>query len=66
LTVAASDGRADTRADGSVIQLASPRRGLARVVLTLLGGLLMFLGSFGHFVAGGGDTAVGASGWAPR
>ncbi|MGA8245670.1 MAG: zinc ribbon domain-containing protein [Nocardioides sp.] len=44
-TVAASDGRADTRAEGSLIQLASPRRGLARVVLTVLGGLLLLLGA---------------------
>lgn len=57
LTISASDGRADIRADGSVIQLASSRRGLARVVLTALGGLLMILGSLLRFVADTGSSA---------
>ncbi len=60
-TIAASDGRADTRAEGSVIQLASPRRGLARVVLTVLGALLMFLGAAGTIVKRTGRTGFGMS-----
>ena len=45
LTVVASDGQSEARADGSVIQQASSRRGLARVLLTVLGGLVMLLGT---------------------
>ena len=58
LTIMASDGRSDTRVDGSVIQLASSRRGLARVLLTLLGGLAMILGSLLTFVGGTENSAV--------
>jgi hypothetical protein len=60
-SVAASDGHADTRAEGSVIQLTAARRGLARVVLTLLGALLMFLGAAGTLVKGTGRTGFGMS-----
>ena len=48
LTISATDGRADTSVEGRVIQLASSRRGIARIVLTVLGGLLMLLGSIAH------------------
>jgi len=58
LTIVASDGRADIRADGSVIQLASSRRGLARVILTVLGGLAMILGALLPFVTGDGRSAA--------
>ena len=58
LTIMASDGRSDTRVDGSVIQLASSRRGLARVLLTVLGGLAMILGSLLTFVADSENSAV--------
>jgi hypothetical protein len=51
LRIVASDGRAETGVDGSVIQLASSRRGLARVLLTVLGGLAMLLGATLPFVA---------------
>lgn len=58
LTIVASDGRADARADGSVIQLASSQRGLLRVILTVLGGLAMILGALLPFVAGDESSAV--------
>jgi hypothetical protein len=58
LTILASDGRSDTRVDGSVIQLASSRRGLARVLLTVLGGLAMILGSLLTFVSNTQNSAV--------
>lgn len=45
VTVTASDGRSDVHADGSVVQLTSPRRGLLRLLLTLLGALLIVLGA---------------------
>lgn len=58
LTILASDGRSDARVDGSVIQLASSRRGLARVMLTVLGGLAMMLGSLLPFVADTENSAA--------
>jgi hypothetical protein len=58
LTIVASDGRADVRADGSVIQLVSSRRGTARVVFTLMGALAMFLGALLPFGAGTGTSAI--------
>jgi hypothetical protein len=58
LTIVASDGRTDTRVDGSVIQLASSRRGLARVLLTVLGGLSMVLGALLPFRSGSEESAV--------
>jgi hypothetical protein len=58
LTIVASDGHSDARADGSVIQLASSQRGLVRVILTLLGGLAMILGALLPFVAGDESSAV--------
>jgi hypothetical protein len=59
LTIVASDGRADIRADGSVIQLATSQRGLARVLLTLLGGLLIILGAGSRFSTGDERSALG-------
>ena len=59
LTIVASDGRSDSRVDGSVIQLSSSRRGLARLLLTVLGGLAMILGSLLEFVADSGNSAAG-------
>ncbi len=56
-TIAATDGRADKSVEGRVIQLASSRRGIARIVLTVLGGLLMFLGSITTFVSGTSNSA---------
>ena len=50
LTIVASDGRTDTRAEGSVIQEATSRRGLARVLLTVLGGLAMVVGALMPFI----------------
>ena len=58
MTIMASDGRSDIRAEGSVIQLASSRRGLARVLLTVLGGLAMIVGSLLTFVADSDNSAV--------
>lgn len=58
LTIAASDGHADTRAEARVIQLASSRRGIARIVLTVLGALLVALGSLGQFIAAFSNSAV--------
>jgi hypothetical protein len=57
-TIVASDGRTDIRADGSVVQQTSSRRGLARVLLTLLGALLMLLGAFWPFAASGSQESA--------
>ncbi len=57
LTIVASDGRADIRADGSVVQFATSQRGLARILLTLLGAVLMVLGASMQFVKGVSSTA---------
>jgi hypothetical protein len=58
LTIVASDGRADTRVDGSVIQLASSRRGIARLVFTVLGALTMILGALLPFADGLDDKSA--------
>jgi hypothetical protein len=58
LTIVASDSRADTRVDGSVIQLASSRRGIARLVFTVLGGLAMILGTLLPFADGLDDKSA--------
>jgi hypothetical protein len=52
-TVLASDGRSEVSAEGSVIQSAAERRPLARVLLTLLGGVAMIVGGFLPFWSGG-------------
>jgi len=57
LTVTATDGQSDTSVEGRVIQLASSRRGIARIVLTVLGGLLMFLGAVATFVGNPDSSA---------
>lgn len=57
VTVVASDGRADTRADGTVVQLTPSRRGVARLLLTLLGGIVMLLGSLLPFLGGSSSSA---------
>lgn len=51
LTIAATDGHTETRAEGNVIQQASSWRGVARIFLVILGGLLIFLGCTRTFVA---------------
>lgn len=51
MTIVASDGRNDVRADGSVIQFSTSHRGLARVVLTVLGSMLIVLGALLPFFA---------------
>ncbi len=62
MTIVASDGRNDVRAEGSVIQFASSHRGLARVVLTVLGALFIFFGAVQlPFFATGGLRAVDLS-----
>lgn len=58
MEIVASDGHVDTRADGSVVQLASSRRGLARVLLTVLGGLLVVAGALMPFLAREALTAT--------
>jgi hypothetical protein len=57
----ASDGRNDVRADGSVIQRSTSHRGLARVVLAVLGALLIFVGALLPFVTGDDRRAVDLS-----
>ena len=49
--ILATDGRQETRIDGSVIQSAANRRPVARVLLTLLGALAMFVGAFYPWLA---------------
>ena len=44
--ILASDGRSEVRAEGSLIQSSAERRPLARVLLTLFGGLAMIIGAF--------------------
>ena len=62
LAIVASDGRTDARAEGSVIQEASSRRGLARVLLTVLGGLAIVAGALMPFIQNfGRDSAVALS-----
>jgi hypothetical protein len=50
-SVTATDGRTDTRAEGSVLQLTPSRRGLARVLVTLIGAAMMIMGALLPFVA---------------
>ncbi len=57
LTIAVTDGHTETRAEGSVIQQAASWRGLARILLVILGGLLIFLGATLTFVADTGSSA---------
>jgi hypothetical protein len=45
ITVVASDGERDAQATGSLVQESSDRRPIWRVVLTLLGGAMMIIGS---------------------
>lgn len=60
--IVASDGRTDIRADGEVVQLTSSRRGLARVLLTLLGALAMLVGVYWPFAASGSlESAINLS-----
>jgi hypothetical protein len=61
MVVVASDGRSETRAEGSVIQLAASRRGIARLLLTVLGGLAMLLAAWLPFSSVGEDRAVDAT-----
>jgi hypothetical protein len=61
VTIVASDGRNDVRADGTVIQLSTSHRGLARVVLTVLGALLIVLGALMPFFATGELRAIDLS-----
>jgi hypothetical protein len=49
--ILATDGRQETRIDGSVIQSAANRRPVARVLLTLLGALAMIVGAFYPWLA---------------
>lgn len=56
--IAASDGLAEVRTEGRVIQQASSRRGLARILLTVIGGLLMVLGSLAQFISGNSNSGV--------
>ena len=58
LAIVASDGQTDTRAEGSVIQEASSRRGLARVLLTVLGGLAMVVGALMPFIHNFNDDSA--------
>ena len=53
-SVLASDGRADVEAQGSLTQSAAPRRPLARVLFTVLGGLAMIVGALGTWDARSG------------
>lgn len=50
--IAASDGRSAAQTEGSLIQSTAERRGLARVLLTLFGALLMILGTFRSWIGG--------------
>lgn len=58
MTVVASDGRTDIRADGNVIQMVSSPRALARIILTVIGGLAIIVGSLMQFVANADKSAV--------
>jgi hypothetical protein len=44
--ILASDGRSEVQAEGSLIQASAERRPLARLLLTVLGGLAMIIGVF--------------------
>jgi phosphoglycerol transferase MdoB-like AlkP superfamily enzyme len=44
--ILASDGRSEVQAEGSLIQSTPERRPLARVLLTVFGGLAMIIGVF--------------------
>jgi hypothetical protein len=50
--VAASDGQSEVVAEGNLVQAATERRPLARVLFTLFGGLGMILGGFLPFWSG--------------
>jgi hypothetical protein len=60
-TVVASDGRTDTHAQGSVVQLASSNRGLLRVGLIVLGAFLVFVGTLMPFNSATGLTLAGTN-----
>lgn len=57
-TIAASDGRASVQAEGELHQSSSQLRPWARILFTLLGGLLMIFGSFATWHAASGLTGV--------
>lgn len=57
-SVQATDGRAVTQAEGTLVQTSAERRPLARILLTLLGGLGMLLGAFGQWDASSGRRGV--------
>ncbi|MGB7983463.1 MAG: hypothetical protein WCF36_22010 [Candidatus Nanopelagicales bacterium] len=61
MTIVASDGRNDVRADGSVIQLSSSHRELARMVLTTLGAFALVVSAWLLFFAAGNERAVDLS-----
>ena len=44
--ILASDGQSEVQAEGSLIQSSAERRPLARLLLTVLGGLAMIIGVF--------------------
>ena len=46
ITILATDGRAEIQSSGTLVQAGGDRRPIARVLFTLIGALLMFLGSF--------------------
>ncbi|GAA1432278.1 hypothetical protein GCM10009616_21350 [Microlunatus lacustris] len=71
ITVTASDGHTSVESSGSVVQSAAPRRPLARILFTVLGGLAMLLGALGIWdgtnglrgVALTADVLAGPFGW---
>lgn len=60
--VIASDGRSEIRSSGSVIQAAADPRPLLRIVFTLVGGLLMILGTYLPLRAGDSTAAAQLNG----
>jgi len=60
-TVAASDGRTSVSTTGSLLQEVGDRRPWARLVLTLLGGLLMIVGTMLPLRAASGRSPFGVS-----
>jgi hypothetical protein len=59
LTITASDGWEEIRADGTLIQMATSQRALVRVIVTLIGGLAIILGALLPFVVNSHESAVG-------
>jgi hypothetical protein len=56
--ILASDGQSEVQAEGSLIQSSAERRPLARVLLTVLGGLAMIIGVFLPWRAATGQSGV--------